>query len=69
VNQEDLKFNNHFTEKISEFVTVNKNQCDSLLEEKYGSLFKDHPFYDKSTVKAKLIEFKDDIEVQKGFSV
>ncbi len=69
VNAEDLKFNNHFTEKIVKFVEGNKNQCDSLLEEKYGSLFKDHPFYDKSTVKGKLIEFENDPEVRKSFSV
>lgn len=51
VNDQDLQFNNHFLKRISSISAVKANQCDTLIEEKYASLFKDHPYYnkDKST--------------------
>ena len=47
VNERDLQFNNYFVKRISE-IAVNKiNQCDNLMEDRYASLYKDHPFYNK----------------------
>ncbi|MEQ1553057.1 MAG: RNA polymerase sigma factor [Ferruginibacter sp.] len=47
VNEANLQFNNNFIHKISSVAIHKSNQCDNLLEEKYGLLFKDHPYYDK----------------------
>lgn len=47
VNEGNLQFNNYFTKRIAEVSVEKSNQCDTLLEEKYGALFKEHPYYDK----------------------
>jgi RNA polymerase sigma factor (sigma-70 family) len=47
VNESNLQFNNYFIERISEIAVDRTNQCDNLIEEKYASLYKDHPFYNK----------------------
>ncbi|PJE00472.1 MAG: RNA polymerase subunit sigma-70 [Leptospira sp.] len=67
VNQENLQFNNHFKQSIHELVLTKSNSCDTLMEEKYGSLFKDHPYYNKSSSKVKILEFTKDLEAKKIF--
>lgn len=67
VNQENLQFNNHFKQRIHELVLTKSNSCDTLMEEKYGSLFKDHPYYNKSSSKVKILEFTKDLEAKKIF--
>jgi RNA polymerase sigma factor (sigma-70 family) len=47
VNEQDLQFNNYFTKRIAEIAITKANLCDNILEEKYASLFKEHPYYDK----------------------
>jgi hypothetical protein len=39
------------------------------MEEKYGSLFKDHPYYNKSSSKVKILEFTKDLEAKKIFDL
>ncbi len=46
VNENNLQFNNHFVRRIAALATERANECDNLLEERYGALFKDHPYYD-----------------------
>lgn len=69
VNQENLQFNNHFKQRIHELVHTKSNSCDTLMEEKYGSLFKDHPYYNKSSSKVKILEFTKDLEAKKIFDL
>lgn len=69
VNQENLQFNNHFKQRIHELVLTKSNSCDTLMEEKYGSLFKDHPYYNKSSSKVKILEFTKDLEAKKIFDL
>lgn len=69
VNQENLQFNNHFKQRIHELVLTKSNSCDILMEEKYGSLFKDHPYYNKSSSKVKILEFTKDLEAKKIFDL
>jgi RNA polymerase sigma factor (sigma-70 family) len=69
VNADDLQFNNNFTKKINEVVLYKSNLCDSYLEEKYGSLFKDHPFYNKSIRKEKILEFHNDSVIKELFEI
>jgi RNA polymerase sigma factor (sigma-70 family) len=69
VNQENLQFNNHFKQSIHELVLTKSNSCDTLMEEKYGSLFKDHPYYNKSSSKVKILEFTKDLEAKKIFDL
>ena len=47
VNETNLQFNNYFVQRISEIAVDRINQCDNLIEEKYASLYKGHPFYNK----------------------
>ena len=47
VNESNLQFNNYFINRISEIAVDKSNHCDNLLEEKYGALFKEHPYYDR----------------------
>jgi RNA polymerase sigma factor (sigma-70 family) len=47
VNETNLQFNNYFAQHISEIAVIRTNECDNLIEEKYASLYKDHPFYNK----------------------
>jgi RNA polymerase sigma factor (sigma-70 family) len=47
VNEQDLQFNSNFTKRIVDLSEGKASACDNLLEEKYGALFKDHPYYDK----------------------
>ena len=47
VNETNLQFNNYFVQRISEIAVDRISQCDSLIEEKYASLYKRHPFYNK----------------------
>ena len=69
VNQENLQFNNHFKQRIHELFLTKSNSCDTLMEEKYGSLFKDHPYYNKSSSKVKILEFTKDLEAKKIFDL
>jgi len=69
VNQENLQFNNHFKQRIHELVLTKSNSCDTLMEEKYGSLFKDHPYYNKSSSKVKILAFTKDLEAKKIFDL
>lgn len=47
VNPEKIMFNKGFINKISEMATERANKSESIIEEKYAFLFKEHPFYNK----------------------
>ena len=47
VNADNTMFNVGFVNRISEVATERANQSESVIEEKYAFLFKEHPFYNK----------------------
>jgi RNA polymerase sigma factor (sigma-70 family) len=69
VNEEKLQFNTGFTKKIATVAIEKANQCDSLMEEKYASLFKDHPFYDKETAFELIKNLLEDKSLKSIFEV
>lgn len=69
VNDTDLQFNTNFIEKISGVATVKSNDCDRLLEEKYGALFKEHPYYDEDNSSKLIEQLTDDKELRNLFDL
>lgn len=69
VNEQDLQFNNHFTKRISEISVDKANQCDNVMEEKYASLFKDHPYYDKDKSSELINNLTTDPEIKSIFDL
>jgi RNA polymerase sigma factor (sigma-70 family) len=69
VNESNLQFNNHFLKRISEIAVDKSNQCDNLLEEKYGALFKEHPYYDRDKSTELLYSLTDDKELKSIFNL
>jgi RNA polymerase sigma factor (sigma-70 family) len=67
VNQENRQFNNHYRLKISEMVPERANQCDDLMEERYGALFKDHPYYDRDKSEKLLAQILNDNDIKAVF--
>jgi len=48
VNKNDLQFNNNFLKRIEEISKNKVHEYDSLIEEQYAALFKNHPYYNKN---------------------
>lgn len=69
VNEQDLQFNSHFTKRISEISITKANQCDNVMEEKYASLFKDHPYYDKDKSTELINNLTTDPEIKSIFDL
>ena len=69
VNPDNLQFNNGFVSKISALAFEKANQCESLLEEKYGALFKDHPYYNKNESTKIVNDLAKDPEVRNTFNL
>ncbi len=69
VNERNLQFNSHFIKRIAEISVEKSNQCDNLLEEKYGALFKDHPYYDKDKSTELLYNLINDGEMKSIFGL
>ena len=69
VNEQDLQFNNHFRKRISEIAIIKANQCDNVMEEKYASLFKDHPYYDKDKSSELINTLTTDPEIKSIFDL
>lgn len=69
VNESNLQFNNHFLKRIAEISVEKSNQCDNLLEEKYGALFKEHPYYDRDKSTELLYSLTDDKELKSIFNL
>jgi RNA polymerase sigma factor (sigma-70 family) len=69
VNERNLQFNNHFRTRIAEVAFEKSNQCDNLLEEKYGALFKEHPYYDKDKSIELLYGLTNDKELNSIFNL
>jgi RNA polymerase sigma factor (sigma-70 family) len=69
VNEQDLQFNNHFKKRISEISITKANQCDNIMEEKYASLFKDHPYYDKDKSTELIYSLTTDPEIKSIFDL
>ncbi len=68
VNESDLRFNNHYISRISAIAMHKSNQCGSLIEEKYGELFKEHPYYNKDKTSKLLNQIINDSEIKKIFN-
>ncbi len=69
VNEQDLQFNSHFTKRISEISITKANQCDNVMEEKYASLFKDHPYYEKDKSTELINNLTTDPEIKSIFDL
>ena len=69
VNKKDLQFNNNFLAKISALSIERTEKCDTLLEEKYGALFQDHPFYNPNESTNLLDSIWDDKDLQEIFDL
>lgn len=69
VNEQDLQFNNNFIKRISEIAITKANQCDNVMEEKYASLFKDHPYYDKDKSSELIRNLTTDPEIKSIFDL
>lgn len=48
IDTNELKFNNDFLKRVGDIAVEKANECTELIEEKYGALFKDHPYYNKN---------------------
>jgi len=69
VNENNLQFNNHFLKRVSDLAIPKSNQCDDLIEEKYGALFKDHPFYDRDKSNKLLKKLTEDTDLKDIFNL
>jgi len=69
VNKDDLQFNNRFLKKIGEIAKDKTNECDSLVEEKYGALFKDHPYYEKNKAGEMVTNLVSDKKLKRIFQL
>jgi len=69
VNVADLQFNNHFINKLSEISLNKSNACDTIMEEKYGKLFKDHPYYNEDKSNKIISDIAADKELLKIFNL
>jgi RNA polymerase sigma factor (sigma-70 family) len=48
IDTNELKFNKDFLKRVGDIAVEKANECTELIEEKYGALFKDHPYYNKN---------------------
>jgi RNA polymerase sigma factor (sigma-70 family) len=69
VNENNLQFNNHFLRRVSDLAIQKSNQCDNVLEERYGALYKDHPFYDRDNSTELLQKLTEDPELKDIFNL
>lgn len=69
VNEDNLHFNNHFINRISAIATIKSNQFDNWKDEKYGALFKEHPYYDEDKSGELINQLIDDNDLQRLFEL
>ncbi|MEP6846597.1 MAG: RNA polymerase subunit sigma-70, partial [Panacibacter sp.] len=69
VNESNLQFNNYFVERISEIAVDRTNLCDNLIEQKYASLYKDHPFYNKDKITELIFTLTADPQLKAIFNL
>ncbi len=69
VNESNLHFNNHFINHISIIATKKSNQFDNWMDDKYGALFKEHPYYDQDKSGELINQLIDDNDFQKLFEL
>ncbi|MEL6190560.1 MAG: sigma-70 family RNA polymerase sigma factor [Bacteroidota bacterium] len=67
VQPNNLQFQRDFIQKISDLALAKSNACDNLMEEKYGALFKDHPYYEKENATTLIKELTSDPAVKNVF--
>ena len=48
IDTNELQFNKDFLKRVGDIAVEKANECTELIEEKYGALFKDHPYYNKN---------------------
>jgi RNA polymerase sigma factor (sigma-70 family) len=69
VKESNLQFNNFFVKRISDIAVDRANQCDNLIEEKYASLYKDHPFYNKDKTSDLIFSLTTDPQLKAIFNL
>ncbi|MCH6200717.1 sigma-70 family RNA polymerase sigma factor [Aquiflexum sp. LQ15W] len=69
VNENNLQFNNHFLKRVAELAILKSNQYDDLIEEKYGALYKDHPYYDRDKSNELLKKLTEDSDLKDIFNL
>lgn len=69
VNESNLQFNNHFVDQISSIADKRSKQFDNWKDEKYGALFKEHPYYDQDRSGELIRQLIDDNDFKKFFEL
>jgi len=69
VNKDDLQFNNHFLQRINEIAKKKVNECDTLIEEQYAALFKEHPYYNKNKAQDLVHQLTSDQNLKRIFDL
>lgn len=69
VQPEQLQFYQGFRQSIAALVPEKVTACDTLLEEKYGMLFKEHPYYDKNQAAELVQSLSSDIQLKQLFNL
>ena len=64
-----LQFQADFLQKLSDLSLEKANACDSLIEEKYGTLFKDSPYYDRDNSEEMIAGLTKDRELKEIFDL
>lgn len=64
-----LQFQADFLQKLSDLSLEKANACDSLIEEKYGTLFKDSPYYDRDKSEEMIAGLTKDRELKEIFDL
>jgi len=69
VNEAKLQFNNYFVQRISELAVDKIARYDHLMEEKYATLYKDHPFYNRDKSAELIFALTADPELKAIFNL
>lgn len=69
VNKDDLQFNNHFLKRIGEIAKTKVNECDTLIEEQYATLFKEHPYYNRNKAEDLVSQLTSDKNLKRIFDL
>ncbi|MEL6251223.1 MAG: RNA polymerase sigma factor [Bacteroidota bacterium] len=69
VQPKKLQFHADFLHKLSDLSLEKANACDNLIEEKYGALFKDSPYYDLDKSEEMIAGLTKDKELKEIFDL
>lgn len=69
VNPDKLEFNSDFLNEIKEMIPEKINKCDNLTEEKYATLFKESPYYQRDKSKELISELTNDSKFKCTFNL